>query len=147
VVAGLAAQVPSAAATPATLRDQGRAALRPLMEVDSVRATLGDDRPRGAQPATPLPVARSAVPHLRRDDPGSGRRVPAEVLAPTPGQQAEIDHRTAEAERFLQEVLGGSPVWLGAANAFAAAPTGRQLREIASSRLVKAIHPNRRLGA
>jgi hypothetical protein len=32
-VAGLAAQVPSAAATPATLRDQGRAALRPLMEV------------------------------------------------------------------------------------------------------------------
>jgi hypothetical protein len=82
-----------------------------------------------------------------RDDPGSGRRVPAEVLAPTPEQQAEIDHRTAEAERFLQEVLGGSPVWLGAANAFAAAPTGRQLREIASSRLVKAIHPNRRLGA
>jgi subtilisin family serine protease len=68
-VAGLAAQVPSAAATtPATLRDQGRAALRPLMEVDSVRATLGDDRPRGAQPATPLPVARSAVLHLRRDD-------------------------------------------------------------------------------
>lgn len=82
-----------------------------------------------------------------RDDPGSGRRVPAEVLALTPEQQAEIDHRTAEAERFLQEVLGGSPVWLGAANAFVAAPTGRQLREIASSRLVKAIHPNRRLGA
>ena len=82
-----------------------------------------------------------------RDDPGSGRRVPAEVLALTPEQQAEIDHRTAEAARFLQELLGGSPVWLGAANAFAAAPTGRQLREIASSRLVKAIHPNRRLGA
>jgi hypothetical protein len=82
-----------------------------------------------------------------RDDPGSGRRVPAEVLVPTPEQQAEIDHRTAEAARFLREVLGGSPVWLGAANAFAAAPTGRQLREIASSRLVKAIHPNRRLGA
>jgi hypothetical protein len=82
-----------------------------------------------------------------RDDPGSGRRVPAEVLVPTPEQQAEIDHRTAEAARFLQELLGGSPVWLGAANAFAVAPTGRQLREIASSRLVKAIHPNRRLGA
>ena len=73
-----------------------------------------------------------------RDDPGSGRRVPAEVLVPTPEQQAEIDHRTAEAERFLQEVLGGSPVWLGAANAFVAAPTGRQLREIASSRLRRA---------
>ena len=55
-------------ATPATLRDQGRAALRPLLELDPVSQTLGGDRPRGAQPATPLPVARSAVLHLRRDD-------------------------------------------------------------------------------
>lgn len=82
-----------------------------------------------------------------REDPQSGRRVPAEVLVPTPGQQAEIDARVADAGRFLEQVLGGSPLWLGAANAFAAAPTGRQLREIAGSGLVKAIHPNRRLGA
>jgi hypothetical protein len=67
-VAGLAAQVPAAGATPAKLRDQGEAALRPLMAADPVRQTVGDDRPRGAAPATPLPVARSAVLHLRRDD-------------------------------------------------------------------------------
>ena len=82
-----------------------------------------------------------------REDPGSGRRVPAEVLVPTPEEQAEIDATTAEAGRFLEEVLGGTPVWLEAANAFAASTTGPQLREIAGSRLVKAIHPNRRLGA
>ena len=78
---------------------------------------------------------------------GSSRRVPAEVLVPTPGQQAEIDARIADAGRFLEQVLGGPPVWLEAANVFAAATTGRQLREIAGSGLVKAIHPNRRLGA
>ena len=38
------------------------------MAADPVRQTVGDDRPRGAAPATPLPVARSAVVHLRRDD-------------------------------------------------------------------------------
>jgi len=107
-------------------------------------ALAGDeDQPLSVLIELDVPATRVGL----RDDPGSGRRVPAEVLVPTPEQQAEIDHRTAEAERFLQEVLGGSPVWLGAANAFVAAPTGRQLREIASSRLVKAIHPNRRLGA
>jgi hypothetical protein len=107
-------------------------------------AVAGDeDQPLSVLIELDVPAARVGF----RDDPGSGRRVPAEVLVPTPEQQAEIDHRTAEAERFLQEVLGGPPVWLGAANAFVAAPTGRQLREIASSRLVKAIHPNRRLGA
>jgi hypothetical protein len=107
-------------------------------------AVAGDeDQPLSVLIELDVPAPRVGF----RDDPGSGRRVPAEVLVPTPEQQAEIDHRTAEAERFLQEVLGGSPVWLGAANAFVAAPTGRQLREIASSRLVKAIHPNRRLGA
>jgi hypothetical protein len=107
-------------------------------------ALAGDeDQPLSVLIELDVPTTRVGL----RDDPGSGRRVPAEVLVPTPEQQAEIDHRTAEAERFLQEVLGGSPVWLGAANAFVAAPTGRQLREIASSRLVKAIHPNRRLGA
>ena len=67
-VAGLAAQVPAAGATPAKLRNQGQAALRPLMAADPVRQTVGDDRPRGAAPATPLPVAHSAVVHLRRDD-------------------------------------------------------------------------------
>jgi hypothetical protein len=81
-----------------------------------------------------------------RDDQGSGRRVPAEVLVPTPRQQADIDARIAEAGRFLEQVLGGPPVWLDAANAFAASATGPQLRQIVTSPLVKAIHPNRRLG-
>ena len=82
-----------------------------------------------------------------REDPGSGRRVPAEVLVPTPEEQDEIDATTAEAGRFLEQVLGGTPVWLEAANAFVASTTGSQLQEIARSRLVKAIHPNRRLGS
>lgn len=82
-----------------------------------------------------------------REEPGSGRRVPAEVLAPTPEEQAEIDTTTAEAGRFLEEVLGGPPLWLEAANAYVASTTGSQLREIVRSPLVKAIHPNRRLGS
>ena len=44
-------------------------------------------------------------------------------------------------------MLGAPPVWLEAANAFAVVATGRQLREIAASGLVKAIQPYRRLGA
>jgi hypothetical protein len=104
----------------------------------------GDDaRPVSVLIEVDVPATRVGF----REDPGSGRRVPAEVLAPTPEEQDEIDATTAEAGRLLEEVLGGTPVWLEAANAFVASTTGSQLQEIARSRLVKAIHPNRRLGS
>lgn len=104
----------------------------------------GDDAPPvSVLVEVDVPAARVGF----REDPGSGRRVPAEVLAPTPEEQDETDATTAEAGRFLEEVLGGTPVWLEAANAFVASATGSQLEEIARSRLVKAIHPNRRLGS
>jgi hypothetical protein len=104
----------------------------------------GDDmRPVSVLIEVDVPAPRVGF----REEPGSGRRVPAEVLAPTPEEQEAIDATTAAAGRFLEEVLGGPPVWLEAANAFVAATTGSQLQEIARSRLVKAIHPNRRLGS
>ncbi len=81
-----------------------------------------------------------------REDPGSGRRVPAEVLVPTLSSRPRSTAGSPTAGRFLEQVLGGPPVWLDAANVFAASATGRQLRQIATSGLVKAIHPNRRLG-
>jgi hypothetical protein len=46
---------------------------------------------------------------------------------------------------FLQQLLGSQPVWIGAAKAFIATVSGRQLREIVRSPLIKAITPNRRL--
>jgi hypothetical protein len=112
----------------------------------ALRAAMaaGDDtRPLSVLVEVEVPATRVGF----REEPGSGRRVPAEVLAPTPEEQDEIDATTAEAGRFLEEVLGGTPVWLEAANAYVASTTGTQLQEIARSRLVKAIHPNRRLGS
>jgi hypothetical protein len=112
----------------------------------ALRAAMaaGDDtRPLSVLVEVEVPATRVGF----REEPGSGRRVPAEVLAPIPEEQDEIDATTAEAGRFLEEVLGGTPVWLEAANAYVASTTGTQLQEIARSRLVKAIHPNRRLGS
>ena len=62
-------------------------------------------------------------------------------------QKEERARKTEEASQFLTELLGTTPHWLEAARAFVATATGRQLREIVSSPLVKFVEPNRRLTA
>ena len=52
-----------------------------------------------------------------------------------------------EATRVLTRILGDTPHWLDAPHAFVARVTGRQLREIARSSLVRLIEPNRQLGS
>jgi hypothetical protein len=70
---------------------------------------------------------------------------PLRVASPTKREQKEIERTTAEAKRFLEELLDESPVYFHSAQGFAATVTGRQLREIASRPFIKSIAPNRRL--
>jgi hypothetical protein len=62
-------------------------------------------------------------------------------------QKQERARKTEEAAQFLTEVLGTVPHWLDAPRAFVATATGRQLREIVRSSLVRFVEPNRRIGA
>jgi hypothetical protein len=54
--------------------------------------------------------------------------------------------RRAEAERFLAELLHRQPRWLDASRTFVVEATGRELALMIRSPLIKAIHPNRRIG-
>ena len=66
-------------------------------------------------------------------------------------EEESIDDRerrmtvTSEARRFLEELLGTSVVWLPASQAFVVDVDGDQLRAIARSPFVRAVHLNRRL--
>jgi hypothetical protein len=88
-----------------------------------------------------VPTARVEM----RQDPRTGRRIFVDVVTPKPEEQEAIEEQIAQAGVFLQQLLGSQPVWIGAAKAFIATVSGRQLREIARSPLIKAITPNRRL--
>jgi hypothetical protein len=77
---------------------------------------------------------------------GPQGRAPVGV-EPRPGGAGDQDAATVESARaFLAGELGAEPVWLGAAGAFTAEVTGDELAAIARSPLVRAVHPNRRLG-
>jgi hypothetical protein len=88
-----------------------------------------------------IPTARVEM----RQDPRTGRRIFVDVVTPKPEEQEAIEEQIAQAGVFLQQLLGSQPVWIGAAKAFIATVSGRQLREIVRSPLIKAIMPNRRL--
>jgi hypothetical protein len=63
-----------------------------------------------------------------------------------PEDREDRARRTAEAEHFLGELLHCQPRWLDASRTFVVEATGREVAAMIRSPLIKAIHPNRRIG-
>ena len=76
---------------------------------------------------------------------GVKTKLPKSVEPPTPKEREEIEQRTEQAQRFLNDSLGTEPTWLQSSRTFIVAANGRQLSSIASSPLIKAIYLNRTL--
>ncbi len=93
-----------------------------------------------------LELSPRAVESSGAERGGAGLRRALVVAPETSEERREVRRRASQTKRFLTKVLGDEPLWLQSARAFVAKASGEQLREIAESPLVKAIHPNRRLG-
>lgn len=87
----------------------------------------------------PMPEIRR-LPPTRENGVGRGRFVAVE-----PTDRALVRQQTSEAAAFLEGILKDRPKLLRAASAFVVRATGRQLGEIVTSPLVRAISPNRPL--
>lgn len=71
---------------------------------------------------------------------------PLRPIGVEPEDREERARRTAEAERFLAELLHRQPRWLGASRTFVVEATGREVVVMIRSPLIKAVRPNRRIG-
>lgn len=88
----------------------------------------------------PTPKVHVASEWLR-----SGEHPSKRFVEESAEQQQAVQDAVEKAGAFLKETLGETPQWLRAARAFVAEVTPDQLRIVASSPLIKAIRPNRRL--
>jgi hypothetical protein len=70
---------------------------------------------------------------------------PSSVLPQAAEERREIEEKAMQARGFLEAILGVTPNELKMARAFVASANGMQLREIASSPLIKSILLNRTL--
>ena len=89
-----------------------------------------------------LPPSRVQMERGHEARPGSPRRW---LLEESAEQQASNQQTIDQAASSLRELLGETPHWLNAARAFVATVTPEQLRHIARSDLIRAIHLNRNL--
>jgi hypothetical protein len=90
-----------------------------------------------------LELPRPRVEMGRSERGGVGALRPRRVETESESEQRSLEDLIARARAFLEQLLGKSPVWLGAARAFGVEASGDQLRAIARSPLVRRIYLSR----
>ena len=92
-----------------------------------------------------LDLPSQRVEFRKRDHEHSHAFLPSRIADELSEQRDLIEDRIARTRKFLTAILGQEPCFLSTARAFVVRATGEQLRQIASSPLVKAVRPNRQL--
>ena len=90
-----------------------------------------------------LELPRPRVEIEKSQGGGVGGFHPRRVELESESEQRSLEQLIAEARALLEQLVGGTPVWLGAARAFGVEASGDQLRTIARSPLVRMIYLSR----